>query len=134
MKQLRIACLDEDLKESLGHLRRRPDRVREGRARVEAVLRDGASYYGINTGFGALAQKRIPPDQIRELQRNLLLSHAVGVGELVPREISRLMLGLKIHSLGLGFSGVSLTTFERLLDLFERDLIPGFRRSFSLAF
>ncbi len=124
MKQVRISTLYEDLKESLEQLRRRPDRVRAGRARVEAALRDGSSYYGINTGFGALAQKRIAPEQIRELQRNLLLSHAVGVGEPVPREISRLMLDLKIHSLGLGFSGVSLGTFNRLLDFSEMDLIP----------
>ncbi|MFZ0427908.1 MAG: histidine ammonia-lyase [Acidobacteriota bacterium] len=125
MKHLRIAHLQEDLRESLAQLRQRPDRVRAGRERVEAVLRGGGSYYGINTGFGALAGKRIPPEQIRDLQRNLLLSHAVGVGELVPREISRLMLDLKIHSLGLGFSGVSLGTFERLLEFSERDLVPA---------
>lgn len=125
MKQVRIAFLYDDLKESLHELRRQPDRVRDGRARVEAALRDGSSYYGINTGFGVLAQKRIAPDQIRDLQRNLLLSHAVGVGELIPRDLSRLMLDLKIHALGLGFSGVSLGTFNRLLDFSERDLIPA---------
>ncbi len=125
MRRLNIATLDEDLRESLAELRRDPERVLAGRARVEAALRDGTSYYGINTGFGVLAQKRIEAGQIRELQRNLLVSHAVGVGELVPRDISRLMLELKIHSLGLGFSGVSMGTFQRLLDFWELDLISA---------
>ena len=92
---------------------------------MEAALRDGSSYYGINTGFGILAQKRIPPEQIRELQRNLLLSHAVGVGELAPKEVSRLMLELKVHALGIGLSGVSLATFQRLLDFSELALVPA---------
>ena len=61
------------------------------------------------------------------LQRNLLLSHAVGVGEPVPPEITHVMLRLKIHGLGLGYSGVSLATFRRLLDFDRLDLVPSCR-------
>ncbi len=125
MIRVRIPSLSEDLARSLAELRRDASRVDDSRRIVERALGDGRSYYGINTGFGALAQKRIAEEQIRELQRNLLLSHAVGVGDLVPKEISRLMLDLKIHSLGLGYSGISRETFERLLDFSERGLVPA---------
>ncbi|HVS12332.1 MAG TPA: histidine ammonia-lyase [Thermoanaerobaculia bacterium] len=122
--RLRIAALASDLEASLGELRRDPERVRASRARVEAALVDGNAYYGINTGFGILASQRISREQLSQLQHNLILSHAVGVGTPVPREITRLMLRLKIHALGLGCSGVSLGTFQRLLELEERDLVP----------
>jgi histidine ammonia-lyase len=92
---------------------------------VEAALLDGNSYYGINTGFGGLSDKRIDPEQITQLQRNLILSHAVGVGDLVPKPISRLMLGFKIHALGLGYSGISLETFNRMILYWKRGLIPA---------
>ena len=122
---LHIATLYDDVARSLEALRRDPARVRRSRQIVGQALEDGEAYYGINTGFGALAQQRIPDDQLETLQRNLLLSHAVGVGALVPKAISRLMLQLKIHALGLGYSGVSVETFERLLLFEERDLIPA---------
>jgi histidine ammonia-lyase len=86
---------------------------------VVAALEDGRAHYGINTGFGVLANRRIDPARLSELQQNLLLSHACGVGDPVPPEITRLMLQLKIHALGLGQSGISPTTFEQLLT-FER--------------
>ncbi len=120
-----IENLYDDLAESLESLRQDSSRVRKSRKVVEAALRDGKAYYGINTGFGALSGKRVTDDQVQKLQRNLILSHAVGVGELVPINISRLMLQLKIHALGLGYSGVSMSTFERLLLLDELGLIPG---------
>lgn len=122
---LRIETLYDDLAASLEALRADPARVRASRAVVEERLDDGAAHYGINTGFGVLAQQRVPPHRLEELQRNLVLSHAVGVGELVPRPITRLMLQLKVHALGLGYSGVSLDTFERLLLFAERDLVPA---------
>ncbi len=121
---IRLAHLYADLEKSLDALQRDPARVRASRAIVEAALTDGQTYYGINTGFGILARQRIASDQLARLQHNLLLSHAVGVGEPVPKAITRLMLHLKIHALGLGFSGVSETTFGRLLDFAGRDLIP----------
>ncbi|MDX1532547.1 MAG: aromatic amino acid ammonia-lyase, partial [Rhodothermales bacterium] len=120
-----LRTLYADLDQRLKGLRADPEPVRRSRAVVEAALEDGETYYGINTGFGALARQRIPPDAVEALQRNLLLSHAVGVGPLVPKAISRLMLRLKVHALGLGYSGVSEQTFERLLLLAERDLVPA---------
>lgn len=123
--QVRIATLEQDLERSLEALRDDPARLRESRARVERALEQDQAYYGINTGLGALADTRIEPDQLLRLQRNLVQSHAVGVGEPVPREITRLMLAQKIHALGLGYSGISLGTFCRLLDFWERDLIPA---------
>ena len=93
--------------------------------RVEDALADGEAHYGINTGFGALAQTQVPRDELETLQRNLVFSHAVGVGDLVPKDLSRLIPRLKIHALGLGYSGVSRTTFDRLLLFAEQDLIPA---------
>ena len=98
--------------------------VERSRARVDAALADGHLHYGVNTGFGALARERVPDDKLATLQRNLLLSHAVGVGEPVPPDITRLMLRLKIHALGLGYSGVSLPVFRRLLAFDQRNLLP----------
>lgn len=120
-----IKNLYADLDASMSSLRLNADRVDASRNVVERALKDGKAYYGINTGFGALAGKRIINDLLSTLQRNLLLSHAVGVGSLVPRPIAKLMLQLKIHALGLGFSGVSRSTFDRLLDLERLDLVPA---------
>ncbi len=121
---VRIEHLYADLRRSLEALRVDAAAVRRSRAVVEAALADGKAYYGINTGFGKLAQVRIPDAQQGQLQRNLILSHAVGVGDPVPKDVARLMLYLKIHALGLGYSGVSVETFERLLLFAERDWIP----------
>lgn len=106
-------------------LREDDGRVAVSRKHVERALGDGEAHYGINTGFGALARKRIEPGQLKALQRNLLLSHACGVGPRVPRRLSRLMLQLKIHALGLGRSGISVETFRRLLALEGHGLIPA---------
>ncbi|SHK97466.1 histidine ammonia-lyase [Rhodothermus profundi] len=122
---VRIASLYDDLERRLQELRQDASAVAAARARVEAALQSGGVYYGINTGFGALARTRIPADRLAQLQENLLISHAVGAGPWLPRELCRLMLLLKIHALGLGYSGISLSTFERLLDFAERDLIPA---------
>jgi len=122
---VRIDSLYEDLERRVEELRRDHSAVAASRARVEAALQSGGVYYGINTGFGALARTRIPDDKLAQLQENLLISHAVGVGPWLPRELCRLMLLLKIHALGLGYSGISVPTFERLMDFAERDLIPA---------
>lgn len=119
-----IANLYADLDRSLAELRRDPARVRQSRQIVDSAVESGRTIYGINTGFGILASERIAPDQLTLLQKNLLLSHAVGVGPPVPREITALMLRLKIHALGIGNSGVSLPTFERLLRCAELGLVP----------
>jgi histidine ammonia-lyase len=83
-----------------------------------------ASFYGINTGFGYLQNVKIDNDQLSELQTNLLKSHACGLGEEVPDEIVRLMLVLKAKSLCHGNSGVQLATVQRLLDMYNQDILP----------
>ena len=120
-----IPSLYDDLERRIRQLGDGAPEVDASRKIVEAALDSGEVHYGINTGFGALAQMRIGGDQLSQLQRNLLLSHAVGVGELIPKDITRLMLQLKIHALALGHSGVSREAFDRLLLFAERDLIPA---------
>jgi histidine ammonia-lyase len=83
-----------------------------------------AAIYGINTGFGSLCNTKISHNQLEQLQQNLLLSHACGTGETIPREIVKLMLLLKIQSLSYGNSGVQLQTVERLIDFFNLDILP----------
>ena len=82
------------------------------------------SIYGINTGFGALYNKTIPEKDLEKLQENVVMSHACGVGEEVPVEIVKLMLLLKIQSLSLGYSGVSLELVERLLLFYNCNITP----------
>lgn len=125
MTNIGLDNLSGQLAERVKELRRDKSAVLQSREIVENALEDGHLYYGINTGFGALAHKKIDSDQLATLQHNLLFSHAVGVGELIPKDICRLMLFLKIHGLSLGFSGVSERTFDRLLLFAEEDLIPA---------
>lgn len=80
--------------------------------------------YGINTGFGSLYNKHIPYSQLEKLQENLVKSHASGTGPEVPHEIVRLMLFLKVQSLSYGFSGVQLSTVQRLANMFNEDVLP----------
>ncbi|HEX2899087.1 MAG TPA: aromatic amino acid ammonia-lyase, partial [Bacteroidia bacterium] len=80
--------------------------------------------YGINTGFGALRDKRIGAEHLEELQYNLIRSHACGAGALVPGEIVRLMLLLKARSLAYGHSGVQVATVRRLLDFYNEGVLP----------
>lgn len=83
-----------------------------------------APIYGINTGFGSLYHKNIAKDQLEQLQENLVMSHACGTGPEVPREIVLLMLFLKVQSLSYGYSGVQLTTVQRLIDMFNQRVLP----------
>jgi histidine ammonia-lyase len=80
--------------------------------------------YGINTGFGSLYNKNISSDQLEKLQENLVKSHACGTGPEVPDEIVRLMLFLKVQSLAYGYSGVQLASVERLVEMFNDDVLP----------
>ena len=82
------------------------------------------AFYGINTGFGSLCDTIIPDSDLSQLQRNLLLSHACGMGEPIPREITRRILLLKIQGLSYGHSGVQLETVQRLCDFYNNDLLP----------
>ncbi len=89
--------------------------------------------YGITTGFGSLCNISIGADQLKQLQKNLVMSHSCGVGERVPREIVRLMLLLKAQSLSYGNSGVQLITVQRLLDFFNNDVTPVVYQQGSLG-
>ncbi len=80
--------------------------------------------YGINTGFGSLAHTRIPDDQVAELQRRLVLSHAAGIGPALADEIVRLILILKINALARGFSGIRRSVIEALLKLLNAEVYP----------
>lgn len=121
---LTIDTLYAGLERRLDALRTDDSAVERSRAIVERALESGDAIYGVNTGFGALAARRIDDDQLGRLQRNLLLSHACGTGEPVPVEITRLMMRLKIHALGLGNSGISLPIFRQLLKFCKLDILP----------
>ena len=82
------------------------------------------SIYGINTGFGALHNVIISPENLTILQENLVMSHACGIGEKVPKEIVKLMLFLKIQSLSYGHSGIQLNTVNRLIEFYNNDILP----------
>ena len=90
----------------------------------DKVKEKGAIYYGINTGFGSLCNTVISTEDLNQLQVNLIRSHACGVGAEVPTHLVKRMLLLKAIALSKGFSGVQLATVERLLFLYNNDLIP----------
>ena len=89
--------------------------------------------YGITTGFGSLCDISVGSDELAQLQRNLVMSHACGTGERVPSEIVRLILLLKIQSLAYGYSGVQLRTVERLVDFYNHDVLPVVYQQGSLG-
>ncbi len=90
----------------------------------EKLQNSNQAIYGINTGFGSLYNKNIPYSQLEKLQENLVKSHASGTGAEVPEEIIRLMLFLKVQSLAYGYSGVQLSTVQRLANMFNEDILP----------
>lgn len=83
-----------------------------------------APIYGVTTGFGSLCKISIDKQQLADLQKNLMMSHACGTGERVPNEIVKIMLLLKIQSLSYGYSACQLITIERLIDFFNNDIYP----------
>jgi histidine ammonia-lyase len=99
-------------------------RVSEAAASVDRIVAGGETVYGVNTGFGLLASTRIPDDRLAELQTNLILSHSVGLGDPLPRHVTRLMIVLKLLGLGRGHSGVRPLVIEALEALLEHDAMP----------
>ena len=89
--------------------------------------------YGITTGFGSLYNVTIPKDDLSQLQHNLVMSHACGAGETVRPEIVKLMLFLKAQSLSYGHSGAQLITVQRLIDMFNEDILPVVYQQGSLG-
>jgi len=102
------------------------DRERIGAASrlVDRIVAAGDAAYGINTGFGLLAQTRVPTEQLEQLQRNLLLSHAAGVGDPLPDAVVRLILALKINALARGYSGISAELIDGLIALLAHEVYP----------
>src|SRR6476660_1660557 len=99
-------------------------RVAEAAASVERIVAGGETVYGVNTGFGLLANTRIPDERLAELQTNLILSHSAGLGDPLPRHVTRLMIILKLLGLGRGHSGVRPIVIEALQALLDRDAMP----------
>jgi histidine ammonia-lyase len=102
-------------------------RIGESARAVERIVASGETVYGVNTGFGLLANTRIPDERLAELQTNLILSHSAGLGEPLPRHVTRLMVVLKLLGLGRGHSGVRplvIDALQRLLDTDAMPLIP----------
>ena len=98
--------------------------VARSAATVAAIVAKGEPVYGINTGFGKLASIRIAPDELASLQRNIVLSHAAGVGEAMPVPVARLMMALKLASLAQGASGIAQATLALLENMLAADLVP----------
>lgn len=107
--------------------------VRKSRDVVEHVLSTGDTVYGVNTGFGRLANQRISADNLRQLQVNLLRSHAAGTGNYLPAETVGLILLLKINSLLRGYSGIRLEVIEALIGLYNARLMPAIRERGSVG-
>ena len=98
--------------------------VERGAATIAAIVAEGRTVYGVNTGFGLLANTSIAPEDLETLQRNLVLSHACGVGPLLPDSVTRLLMVLKIASLSRGASGIRRETLEALIALVNADVLP----------
>jgi histidine ammonia-lyase len=91
---------------------------------VEEIVRDNQTVYGITTGFGILSNTKISEEDTRLLQHKILQSHSVGVGNPIPPELAKLMMITKVHALARGYSGVQLSTLERICWLIDHDVIP----------
>ena len=100
------------------------ERLAAARGVVERILADDRVVYGVTTGFGQLATTRIPVEQVRQLQLNLVRSHAVGVGEPLPRDVVRAAMLLRTSTIAKGHSGVRTEVLETLCELLNRDLVP----------
>jgi len=97
--------------------------IEQARKTVENIIADGRTVYGINTGFGLLANTSIPDDQLEQLQTNLVLSHSTGVGKDITDDVVRLIYALKISSLSQGHSGIRPATLKAFLDFINAGLV-----------
>jgi len=99
-------------------------RVDAGAETIARIVASGDAVYGVNTGFGRLADRRIDDDDLERLQHNLVLSHAVGVGDPLPAAVTRLVMALKLAALGHGASGVRWSTLAHLQAMLDHDVLP----------
>ncbi len=100
------------------------NRIGKSRALVEKWVHQGHIIYGVTTGFGALSHTRISGDQTRLLQRNILLSHAAGLGDPLPEEVVRAVMAVRLHDLSLGHAGVRIDTYRQLMDMLNGRVFP----------
>ena len=100
------------------------EKIISSRRKVEIIIKKNKAVYGINTGFGPLCDVQISPEETNQLQTNLLITHAVGVGENIDKRLSKIMMICKVHALCQGFSGVRLQLIERIIYFIENDLLP----------
>ncbi|WP_290796626.1 histidine ammonia-lyase [Flavihumibacter sp. UBA7668] len=99
-------------------------KINASAAAVASIVAEGRTVYGVNTGFGILANSSISEEDTRTLQYKILQSHSVGVGNPIAPEIAKIMLITKVHALAKGYSGIQLTTLERLCWMIDNDIIP----------
>ena len=99
--------------------------IKASRKVVDKIIEEGRTVYGINTGFGLLAQTMIPKDQLALLQKNLVLSHSTGVGKILDEDTVRLIYALKISSLAQGHSGIRTSTIEAFIDFANAGIIAA---------
>jgi histidine ammonia-lyase len=109
------------------------DKIQKCRTYLDSKAEANEVHYGINTGFGSLCNTVISNEDLSKLQRNLVISHACGIGEEVPKEIVKLMMLLKVQGLSYGHSGVQLQTVQRLIDFYNNDIIPVIYQQGSLG-
>ena len=100
------------------------ERIIACRKKVDTITKNNKAVYGINTGFGPLCDVQISPEETNQLQTNLLITHAVGVGANINKQLSKIMMICKVHALCQGFSGVRLELIERIIYFIENDLLP----------
>ena len=108
-------------------------RVESARSVVERILSNDETVYGINTGFGALVHQRISPDDLTQLQINLIRSHATAIGELMSKESVRAMMAVRINSLAKGNSGVHPDVLTQIVNFLNFDITPAIPRIGSLG-
>ena len=99
-------------------------RMERSRAAVERFVAEGAVVYGITTGFGHFQDRTISPDHVRELQQNIVMSHATGVGTPLPRDVVRAMILVRVNTLAKGYSGIRPSVVDALLRLLNADVLP----------
>lgn len=99
--------------------------INESSATIDRIVAKGDAAYGINTGFGKLAKTRIPDEDLELLQKNLILSHSVGSGELISDEVVRLIIAMKIASLARGFSGIRASVIDTMIAAYNAGIMPA---------
>ena len=100
------------------------EKVKKCRNYVENIIRENKTVYGITTGFGKFSTIKIPPEQTEELQENLILSHATGVGKYLSKAETRAVILLRINVLAKGFSGIRVETLQTLIELLNKKIHP----------